>query len=71
MFIEEVKSWFDAMSVAERDGFALYEGDNSCFVLWFGNATRVVEYGPGIMQRALDAALELLAEDEERADRCG
>src|SRR5690242_19503794 len=65
-FIAETRGWRDAIAAAERDGFQIYEGDDSCFVLWLGNATRTVAYGPGVLQRAFDACVELLAIEAEQ-----
>jgi hypothetical protein len=64
-FVAEVGKWFDAIAVAQLDGFQLYEGDDNCFVLWLGTATRTVAYGPDIIRRGLDACLELLRTAEE------
>ena len=63
-FVAEVRRWFDAIAVARLDGFQVYEGDDNCFVLWLGAATRVVAYGPNVVQRGLDACVELLAEEQ-------
>ena len=63
-FVAEVRKWFDAIAVARLDGFQIYEGDDNCFVLWLGAATRTVAYGPHVVQRALDACLELLTEEQ-------
>jgi hypothetical protein len=41
-FVAEIRKWFDAIAVARLDGFQIYEGDDKCFVLWLGAATRVV-----------------------------
>ena len=67
--VSEMQAWGAAIAAARLDGFEVHEGDNDCFVLWLGNATRAVAYGPDVLQRAIDAAFELLAVEEARAAR--
>ena len=62
--IEEARSWREAITAAKCDGFVAEELDDAAFLLRLGRWSRPVLYGEGIMQRAVDAALGLLLEEE-------
>jgi hypothetical protein len=65
-FVAEVRQWFEAIVAAQRDGFEFGYCEDG-FLLGLGSNLRFVEYGENILQRGLDAALVLLAIEQEQA----
>jgi hypothetical protein len=64
-FVAEVRQWFEAIAAAKRDGFEFGYCEDG-FLLGLGSNLQFVEYGEDVLQRGLDAALMLLAIEEQR-----
>ena len=63
-FVAEVREWFEAIATAQRDGFEFGYCEDG-FLLGLGSNLHFVEYGEDILQRGLDAAVELLRIEAE------